>query len=436
LACLAEVRETKDSMRDASRDDPDLPENLLSPAPAPEDLSALLRPLPYRPSLLERFAVRYLSRRAATLPQPVCDDPVHLLTPAERAQINRVVRNTVIRSCLAGLLSAAVVASVDIALHDAPEFSRYAALALTGLCTVALEVFFLYRAHLFAVLSLSRAAGADIFQEHESLGGALVSAMGRAALELPDPSRVVEGIDPRRETSKIGLVLAVGLYKFKRSLTSFLLKLLLRQIASRGALRTFAPMIALPVSGLWNALVSYRILREARMRVLGPSAVVELRDMLFAGEPPLTPEGRVMLLRAVGVAIVRKRTAHPNLLAWLRALAYRIGSARAEQLDHSERFLAGLPRLGKPEQFLVLQALQLGAILDGSLSARERQFLRRARVACGLSPDLHAAEALLHRFSTGDPITAEQLEALVQDPPEETPAAQETPESPPSKPAV
>ena len=204
-----------------------------------------------------------------------------------------------------------------------------------------LEISYLYWSHLNAMLALTQATGATLGSDE----GSLADAMARAALELPDPTRIIEGINPRRDSSKAGLLAAVLLYKLKRGLTSFLFKFMIRQTATREVLRIIAPFIALPISGAWNAIVSYRILREARMRVLGPSAIEEMIATLLDHRQDLSEKGKSMLLRAIGVAMVRKRSAHPNLLVLLRTVVKRTGAVRARDLDSAKHFLQTLPTL-------------------------------------------------------------------------------------------
>ena len=187
------------------------------------------------------------------------------------------------------------------------------------------------------------------------------------------------------------------------------------QTATREALKIMAPLIALPISGAWNAFVSYRILREARMRVLGPSAVEEMIATLLDYGPELSERGKSMLLRAVGVAMVRKRCAHPNLLVLLRTVVKRTGAVRARELDSTKRFLQTLPTLSPEEQRLSLIILQIGFMLDGSLSRTEKTFIIKARRLCGLSSNLLAVEELLKTFIHGAQIYPGMLEALARD---------------------
>jgi hypothetical protein len=375
-----------------------------------QDVLFSFRLLPYEKSILERFASGFLRRRSRAITSPQAEDPIHILTTAERANINRIVRNTILRSMFAGFCSALITAIASIQIQDEPKSTFYWYIIPFAITTTLLEVSFLYWSHLNAMLSLTQATGATMGSDE----GSLADAMARAALELPDPTRIIEGINPRRETSRAGLIMAVILYKLKRGLTSFFFKFAIRQTATREVLKTFAPLIAIPISGSWNAFVSYRILREARMRVLGPSATEEMISTLLDHHPPLSEIGKSMLLRAVGVAMVRKRCAHPNLLLLLRTLVKRTGAVKAKELDNPRLFLRALPKITAEEQRLSLIVLQIGFMLDGSLSRKERTFVIQARKLCGLSDNLMAIDELLKTFISGAQIYPGMLEALAR----------------------
>ena len=129
--------------------------------------------------------------------------------------------------------------------------------------------------------------------------------MARAALELPNPVESAFGVDPRRETSRVRLIVASLVYKLKVSVTNFMAKTIVRRVFGRALIRTWLPFVAVPVTALWNAAVTYVVLREARIRVMGPSAARELVAVVFEDAPPPSPAARLCLARAVGSAIVR-----------------------------------------------------------------------------------------------------------------------------------
>jgi hypothetical protein len=386
-------------------------QNALSLQQREEDTLFSFRLLPYSRSWLERFASRFLRRRSRTIAPQETEDPVHLLTTAERDNINRIVKHTILKTVFAGLCSASIPATIDFYFYSNPDSVRWFYLISFTIIATILEVSYLYWSHLNAMLALTQATGATFGSDE----GSLADAMARAALELPDPTRIIEGINPRRESSKAGLLLAVFIYKLKRGITGFLFKFMIRQTATREALRIVAPFVALPISGAWNAIVSYRILREARMRVLGPSAIEEMISGLLDHQPDLSEKGKSMLLRSVGVAMVRKRCAHPNLLALLRAVIKRTGAVRARDLDSAKYFLQTLPTLSLEEQRLSLIILQIAFMLDGSLSRREKTFIIQSRKLCGLSNALLAVEELLHTFASGAQIYPGMLEALARE---------------------
>ena len=57
---------------------------------------------------------------------------------------------------------------------------------------------------------------------------------------------------------------------------------ILGRVAVRSVLGALVPFVAVPVTATWNALLTWKLLREARIRAMGPSAVAELVDGVFS----------------------------------------------------------------------------------------------------------------------------------------------------------
>ncbi len=386
-----------------------------APAFTPMDVdpaAEVVRTLPRAPGFLERVAVRFLRRRAPGA--QALTDPVHILTRSERLDVRRIVESTVLRAFGAGVTSALVVASTKIYVEFRGLPSPLAYVVCAGLVTAIGELLFLHRLHLTAMISLMRATGARFDEEGGEAGDTLVHAMARAALDQPDPVKIVHGIDPWRETSLARLYLFVVAYKLKRFLSKFTAEFLVKQAAPNAFIRVFAPAIALPVTGAWNAFVSWKILREARIRVVGPSAVEEVLTRTLPPPDKLSVACRYCLFRAAGMAIVLKRSVHPNLLALLEGLVRQLGPVPATNLDDRSRFLEGLGGLSREDRREVLQLLHVAVVIDGRLLRRERELVRQARVVCGLSEAAPALDRLLHRFVRGDMIDRDLLEDLAR----------------------
>ncbi|MBL8612791.1 MAG: hypothetical protein JNL38_35950 [Myxococcales bacterium] len=376
---------------------------------------------PKHEPVLVRLALAYFQRRERDLPAPSAEDAVHYLNPKERAAIRRVARGMVLRAAGAGALSAAVAAAVEVLAQPLAEAATPDGTvrfwALVGVATVlasAIEIGFLYWDGLRSVHALARAAGLSLSEE-----GAIAElplAMARVALELPNPRVQPYGIDPLREVSRWRLVVAGLVYKAKIGVTNFLLKALVRRVLGRAVVRAWLPFVGVPVTAAWNAWVAWTIVREATLRVMGPSAAFELAGALLDRGPPPSEALKEAVLRALATSIVKKQDFHPNLAAFLEAVVGRIGMRNDGDLDDPGVLLERLGTLAPSDAAVVVRALAIAAILDGRVTRRERETLVRAAAAARLELSLAAVERLRRAFVKGEGLTEEQVLALVSVP--------------------
>jgi len=370
---------------------------------------------PERP-LLERLGGRFLQLGQA--PAASADDPIHVLNPVERAGLLRVTRGAVLRAALAGVLNAAftglgALLAARVLGHKpqhatlAAQISYWGLFGALALLAAVLEIAYLYWDGLRAVRELSLAAGLQL-DASENLD--VRFALARAALELPNSPAVTFGVNPHREASRWQIATASVVYKLKVSVTNFLFKALVQSAVGRMATRALLAFTAIPINALWNGLVAWFVLREARVRVMGPSAAVEMLEIVFAAQPEPSPALQSTLHCALGAAVVRTSQLHPNHLALMRELRQRVGEpARGLELDDSRGFLRSLPGLTQFERRSALQVLAIAAILDGRLVKRERRLLAEAYLAAGVPSQLAHVERLRKAFVAGDPIPGEEL---------------------------
>lgn len=388
-----------------------------------------------KPSLLLRAGVGYFRRLAASAGRVDVGDGVHFLNPAEREALRRVERRAIIRAAVAGGLSTIAAGVVEVLalplLGSHPDHASWEQTArfwaVVGGATVVasmVEIAYLYGDGLRAVHLLSREAGLDLFPDEDD-DKALAGAMARAALELPTPPTSLFGVNPFREASRARLVVSSIVYKLKVSVTNFVVKALVRRMLGRAFVRMWLPFVAVPVTAAWNAAVCWLILREARIRAMGPSAAREMVGIVFEDLQTPSPAGRAALVRAVASSIVRTEDMHPNLVALLREVAGRVGLASdrdaeelvastdgAGALDDSKAFLVQLAALDEAEQRTTLRVLAIASIIDGRLTRAERRLLVEAHAACGVPLELDKVHALRHAFLGGDAIDRARIEAL------------------------
>ena len=369
-----------------------------------------------QPPLMARVGRRYFESRSSKVKAVAAVDALHVLNPQERAALRRVEVGAITRAAIAGALSGGACALTEvIADREFPTdlVTYWTLMAVVTIVASVAEIAYIYWETLRSVHELARVAGLELFgQDRQTSDEALIDALARAALELPNPVDRRVGVNPHREAKKWQLVLISLAYKAKVGVTNFVVKLLVRRIASRAALRGFLPFVALPVTAMWNGIVMWMVLREARIRAMGPSAVEELVKVIFEDAPTLSPEGKLSAVRAVAAAIVRTQDLHPNLLRLLTTVARNAGDTGKNELDDVGLFLENLKTLDETDRRVSLQVLAVACVVDGRLSAREKKLWSDALVSVARPVEFKSVERLLTAFVRGDEIADGALHAI------------------------
>jgi hypothetical protein len=187
-------------------------------------------------------------------------------------------------------------------------------------------------------------------------------------------------------------------------------KAIVERAIGRLATRSVLAFTAIPINALWNGLVCWFVLREARIRVMGPSAASEMLDVVFRGEPAPSPALLTTIHCALGAAVVRTSELHPNHISLMRELRQRFGEpAAGVEVDDTRVFLQSLARLSHAERCTALRVLTIAAIQDGRLVKRERRLLLEAYHTASIAPALEQVELLRKAFVRGDPILGPEL---------------------------
>lgn len=372
--------------------------------------------------LLVRVGVRYFLRLRHVTAPVADEDGVHFLNERERRELSRIARANVRRAAVAGGLSTLVAGTVEVlalpllgADESTAHWHAHARFwAIVGVATVLtsiVEIAFLYWDALRSVHRLATEAGLDLFPDSDD-DIAVAAGMARAALEVPNPRTEIFGINPLREASKLRLLVASLAYKAKVSVSNFLVKALVRRMLGRAAMRAWLPFVAVPITAAWNASVAYFIMREAKIRALGPSAARQLLGFVLEEAGSLSEDAGHAAIRAVATSIVRKEELHPNLAALLHDVMRATGLAPEPGIDDTKAFLERVARLPQGERAVVARVLVIATVLDGRVSSAERAFLRSTYARIGATLDLTKVETLRRAFVSGDALTSGMIGEL------------------------
>lgn len=353
-------------------------------------------------SWLERLGVRTIGRGAQSWLPPT--NSVSELDAEERKSLRALERGAVARAALAGAASAGITAAVAMRLShiEEPEPVTYWTwVGLVGVVTSIAEVAYLYWDALASVRRMAKVSGVRLFAE-DTLDHAVAVSLARAALELPTPADNPLRVDPHREARRWRLLLISLFYKAKIALSTFVLKVLLRRVFGRLFARAAFEFVAVPVTALWNAAVCRRVLREARVRTMGPSLAKEMSAWIL--EPLVgleRPADAVRLIAwALGTSIVKNGFVHPNWVVLVRLL--QLPASLSGDFGDAKGFLVALEQAKPATRTAVLRALLAAAILDGRVSRLERQWLVETFDRAGLAAPVREAEHACRAFLAGD----------------------------------
>lgn len=334
---------------------------------------------------LEKVGHAILRRMGKTCPHGVSLDEQRVLTEDEQTKLKNIARWTVFRAGMAGALSAivAALAAMYAESHFADSKINYWLVfgGVSGL-SAAFEVGFLYYDALRAVHRISSVCDVELFPEDEERSR-MAGVMVRAAMELPNPPDRDPYVNPFRQASKLRVLTGVMFYKGKILVTNALAKVLVRKIFIRGAARAWLEFVAVPVTAAWNAVVCYWVLRQARIRAIGPSALQQVLPGLLDQVDGKVAEAAQ---RAVGCCVLASRDLHPNHVRMLEMMREQSGIEVSKMADDHEEFLRNLSDINEHDRAVVLDLYVLAIVVDGKISKGEKLLLAEALKIHGVEP--------------------------------------------------
>jgi len=336
---------------------------------------------------------------------------------ADVQKINRVTNWVIGLSAFAGIVSGGLIGGGEVWLRHGffdgmedlswretwPYWAMFYAFA--GVVS-AVEIALLYFLALSGVARVARHAALPLSRNEEK--GLLAHSLARAALEFPNPQIRICGIDPYARVSNWKLTALNLAYKLKVGVSSFLLRVFLRRVAARMAIRGFVPLLAGPLYAFWNAFIVWRIMAEARMRTLGPFAVDNLIATHFQDAEDVDDTERDVILHAAGEMLICGRDAHPNQAYLMARLRHALGCEEGIDLDWRE-MSRGLPEMDGEQQTRILDLMTVSCLIGSRIHNDQKLVLHEACQACGTALDDAGLKSLHKALRRGEKITPERL---------------------------
>ncbi|MCE9596924.1 MAG: hypothetical protein K8S54_03065 [Spirochaetia bacterium] len=339
---------------------------------------ALDRP---EPGFLERAGTWYFRRlqaiRAASGGQGA-QAYVHSSDAELSAYIRKITIWTSIGAFAAGALTTMVAVYIQEIYATVPLGQRLAWIAGSTIITTAVEFVVLFDITVRAVHKIAHFTGQiEVDQPILLNRDSIPNLLARAALEISDPVYEFIGIDPTRLVPRRKLLIIGIFYKLKIMATNALAKLILMRFVGNSVMRVSVAYVAVILTGVWNVIVLWRVIREARLRLVGSLLAQTLATEILTSQQinSLSPEGRIGCVRAVATAVVLTQNYHPNMLILLVRLCEVLGIENPADYDDWDKFILTLGQVSKREKEFMLDLLSVSAAFDGRLSKLERMYL-------------------------------------------------------------
>lgn len=331
-------------------------------------------------SLLEKIGVKYfnhLSKRLET------DNDTHLKDiPSDKIlQVvsNNITINAVIIAFLVGALTTVPTVVFEMYFRNTfSTFNYYAFLSVITLVLLICEVGMLYWIGMRSTYTLAHLTGydggheANLPPEYD-----IKKMMVRSALELDDPSIEYLGINPQKHISKKWLVATALLYKAKIMLTGIVIKLILRKVAARYGVRVSFIWIAIPVTAIWDAIVMYKVIKDARLRLFGYHLSKYITEEVFTDERmnSYSPHIREGAIRTVSTIMSFSGSYHPNNIILLIRLSQNFEIDEHKDYDDLDKLLEHIKNASTKEKHLLKTLAGISASFDGKINKAEREAL-------------------------------------------------------------
>jgi len=375
----------------------------------------LLEPLgaPETPGFLERLAHGYYSPGPDG--QPVARPPDLEPTLEHGPALRRTKLRTLALSALAGALG---VLLLHAPRHWFPDVFRWWTVAvplgaygfdlplfstLYGLTLAVAEIYCLVLLNIRAVHGMARTCGFPSGQDPDR--DLHVRSLVNISVEKDARSELRLGLNPWQGYSRTRIAIIFAWNRVKATLSNVVVKMLLRRILGRYAVRLFIDLAGMPVMAAWNAYAAGKVIDDARVRILAPGLIqgsVTYFHRKYADREAFSG----LLYDALQYLAVLKRAFHENhyLLSVSLLKAFEVPLRGAHEV--SDDFVARLSGLDGDLREDVARLIIIGMIIDGRLSWQERRAIRRLIEAGVISQPLEDIRRVTDSFTRGQGATS------------------------------
>ncbi|GAA4458599.1 hypothetical protein GCM10023189_31120 [Nibrella saemangeumensis] len=351
----------------------------------------------------DHLALRYL-RRSLDTAHPA-DEPF-VMNDWEHRIFHQVKRQTVMLVTLLGTIGLLLLYLPQFFWPDffsttpIPVFNQtYEAPLITilyGILLVYLEVYLLIYVNLRAIRILM--ALCQFPRAHDPQYERHLYAMTEAAVETDKSGLLLFGQSPYFSLPRWGLTIFFLYTKLKAALSTYVIRLLLRQLPGGYALPAMTnSLVSIPVFAVWNIIASVAVIHEARIRIMAPSTIRGFVDEIHE-EWGHNEQFCSLIPEALSFLSIQDRQFNYAHLLFTEELMDRFG---LDVIRPKGKFLEQIGQVSEDVRRGLERLIVFGALIDGRLSRLEKRRLRQLKANGWLTYKMADIKAIGRQFNHG-----------------------------------
>ena len=222
----------------------------------------------------------------------------------------------------------------------------------------------------------------------------------KIANEKKDKEIITLGIDPYSGLNKKTVILFNLFFTLKVTLSNMFFKLLVQRVLGRYALRQVMDMAGIPVFAFWNAWGTQKVLRQARVIIMGQNYLNHFNADLHNFRKLSTNE-KTTLYDTLQFIAESKRDYHQNHFHLSKLIIEHFQIETQKKHSLQKKYFLNLKNSDEDFKALNEKIILLGFVLDGELSSREKKrfnVLKKENITNKTIPQL---KLLLTNFLNG-----------------------------------
>jgi hypothetical protein len=214
------------------------------------------------------------------------------------------------------------------------------------------------------------------------------------------------GINPYQGLSNKSVFLLNLFFTLKATLSNLLIRIFVKRVLGRYAVREVLDMLGIPIFAFWNAYATHKVLKETRLIIMGNNLVNEIKQKLPALN--LSDTEKEIVYDTLQFVAMNKRDFHNNHYYLSKNVLEFYTINIKPQHVCPPNYISVLNQQNEAIKKLCSFILVCGFVLDGQISMREKNKIKKLNGLGFFTDDAQQVESYCKNFINGKGI--EELE--------------------------